>query len=85
MEESKKSKKDEYVLTAYCVDGKPFHIDTGADVQELLSKCAEILADPDVVRGLKTVVGTNTIDIIVERKCPCCGRFEKVKQLTEFI
>lgn len=79
------SEKGEYTITVYDVNGKVFYSNIGEDKDELIQTCTQILADKDTIMGLKTKNLSDVVQIVVERKCPRCGRFENVITLTEYL
>lgn len=82
---AEKSKKGDYTITVYDVNGKVFYQNIGDDKEELIQTCTQVIADKDTIMGLKTKNLTDTVEIVVERKCPECGRYETIIRLTEYL
>lgn len=77
--------KDEYTITVYDSNGKVFYSNVGNDKDELIQTCTQILADKDTIMGIKTKNLSDVVQIVIERKCPTCGRYERVITLTEYL
>lgn len=77
--------KEEYVITVYDVHGKVFYTNVGNDKEELIETCRQILADKDTIMGLKTKNLTELVDIVVQRRCPTCGKFDTIISITEYL
>lgn len=77
--------KEDFVITVYDMHGKVFYTNVGNDKDELISTCTQILADKDTIMGLKTKNITDSVNIVVEHKCPTCGKYETVLSLTEYL
>lgn len=77
--------KNEFVITVYDSHGAVFYTNVGEDKDELIEICTQILADKDTIMGLKTKNITDSVQIVVEHKCPTCGRYETVLSITEYL
>ena len=82
---AEKAKKGDYTITVYDMHDNVFYQNVGDDKEELIQTCTQILADKDTIMGLKTKNLTDTVEIVVERRCPECGRFETIIRLTEYL
>jgi hypothetical protein len=77
--------KNEYIITVYDEHENVFYTNIGEDKDELIQTCTQILADKDAIMGLKTRNQSDVVQIVVERKCPRCGRYERIITLTEYL
>lgn len=77
--------KEVYTITVYDSNGNVFYSNVGEDKDELIQTCTQILADKDAIMGLKTKNLSDVVQIVVERKCPRCGHYERVITLTEYL